>query len=174
MNNEISIRQLTCNIAGATALIISGSLHAATVVYEDINIIGSDKHKLSYQLETFEIEEFGTFQLTLTDFEFPNPFKKLGLTITDSTDKYAEVWGGGSVTFDAGPGDYYIGLVYKTKRRWDMGMYGVEISQLDFLDPNSSTINNQTSSVPLPASASLLLSGLAGIGFLNARRKKQS
>lgn len=164
MINTHKMKNITYPMAAIAALLISGSIQASTVIYEDIGIVESEKHKFSYKFENFKIAESGKFQVTLSDFEFPRPFKHLGLTITNSTDKYAEIWGNDSMIFSAEAGDYYIGLVYKTKRRWDLGMYGIEINQIGF-------VQDQVPAVPVPAAAPLFLSGLVGLGLFQRRKK---
>ena len=60
--------------------------------------------------DVFNIESRGTYEATLTDFRFPNPLKITGLNITTARESLGSLQGSGSFTFDAGPGDYYLGF----------------------------------------------------------------
>jgi len=98
---------LTLAVSG---LLVGGNSWAATttdsVVYESVNIFQGQ----TLSTDKFQVGQAGTYLATLTDFEFPNPLASVGLNVTTSTDSFAALTAPGSVTFSAGPGDYYVSL----------------------------------------------------------------
>lgn len=141
------------------------------VVFEKVELF----KKKTWFTESFYIDTAGTYQTTLTDFEFPNPLKYSGLNITTATDSLGKLLGPGSFTFDAEPGKYYVSFFARAsyKPLWSMdmeeygwgydhygnklGQYGIEISMLP-------------SAVPVPAAVWLFGSGL--LGMLGVAKRK--
>jgi len=145
------------------------------VVYEKVELF----RKKTWFTDSFYIDTAGTYQATLTDFEFPNPLRYSGLNITSATDSLGKLFGPGSFTFDADPGKYYVSFFAKAGNgkgysmpwdRWDMdeydypkhgrygnklGQYGIEIAMV--------------SAVPVPAAVWLFGSGL--LGLIGAARR---
>ncbi|GMQ87874.1 MAG: hypothetical protein BMS9Abin08_1086 [Gammaproteobacteria bacterium] len=136
----------------------------------------------TYFTNIFSIDTAGTYEVTLTDFEFPNSLGKSGLNIATGTDSLAKLFGPGSFTFDAVPGNYYVSFFAKAgpgpirdmdfhdidwthhqkgyhRGGMHLGQYGIQISL--------------TNPVPLPAAAWLFGSGLIGLTGI-AWRKKQA
>ena len=74
------------------------------VVFETVDLF---KNR-TYFTEAFHIDTAGTYQVILTDFEFPNPLKKSALNITTATESLGSLSGPGSFTFEADPGRYYV------------------------------------------------------------------
>jgi hypothetical protein len=125
------------------------------VVFEQVSLLSG---KTMYT-DRFDIDAAGTYQVTLTDFDFPNPLKMAGLNITSATDSLGSLLEPGSLTFDADPGSYYLSFFGKADR---LGQFGIQVAQLGV--PAS---NLGTSAVPVPAAAWLFGSGLIGLaGFI--------
>ncbi len=97
-------------LALSTACLLASNSWAASVtdnvVYETAAIFNNE----TYFTDTFQVSQAGTYQATLTDFEFPNLLSSSGLNVTTSTGSLATLYGPGSVTFEANPGDYYVSL----------------------------------------------------------------
>lgn len=119
---------------------------ANTVVYEDARLVSDNK--THFFTEKFFIHEAGTYDLVLTDFEFPSAFTTLNLALTSSTEKLGSLFEAGHFTFNADRGRHYLGLIYQTDPNEKIGMYGIKISKVDI------------TAVPLPAAVWLLISGL--------------
>ena len=112
----MSGQKLGAGLLFGTACLFALPLQASTVtydnsangpaVYEKVNVFENTVHFT----DTFEIGAAGTYQATLTDFAFPNPFTDSGLNITTATDSLATLTAPGQVTFEADPGDYYLSL----------------------------------------------------------------
>ena len=96
-------RQLTTGIA-LLALLAGTAASASTVVFEKVELF---KGK-TFFTESFQVDTAGTYQATLTDFEFPKPMKKMGLNITTSNDTLGSLFAPGSFDFEADPGTYYV------------------------------------------------------------------
>ncbi len=145
------------------ALLVSAHISQAdTLIYEDAQLVSGDsKTYIGYFNQSLQLEQAGSYQARLSDFEFPASFDMLGLTISSSTEKMGEVWNNGSFSFNADAGKYFLGLFYKTDERLNLGMYGVKLSYLD---------HPGASAVPLPAALWLMLTGLMAIA---GYRRKQ-
>jgi len=145
------------------ALLVSTHISQAdTVIYEDAQLVSGDsKTYVGYFNQSLDLTQAGSYQASLSDFEFPSRFDMFGLTISSSTQKMGEVWNSGSFSFNADPGEYFLGLFYKTDATLNLGMYGVNLSYRG--QPGASA-------VPLPAALWLMLTGLMAIA---GYRRKQ-
>lgn len=128
------------------------------VVFEQVGFLQGK----TYFTDAFEILHSGTYEVTLTDFNFPKPLKMAGLNITTATESLGSLMATGSFTFDANPGNYYLSFFGDADH---LGQYGIKVAQYGIL---ISAVN--ASPVPVPGAAWLLGSGLVGlVGFM--RRK---
>ncbi|HEB55442.1 MAG TPA: hypothetical protein ENI98_03885 [Gammaproteobacteria bacterium] len=139
-------------------LVLLVSTHIAqanTVIYEDASLVsGNDETHIGYLNKSVNFNQAGTYQATLSDFDFPSSFDMLGLTVTSSTEKMGQIWNSGSFNFNADAGKYFLGLVYKTDETLNVGMYGIKLSYLD---------HPGASAVPLPSALWLMLTGVMAI-----------
>ena len=154
----------------------------STIVFETTDLFRNK----TFFADSFDIDTAGTYEATVTDFEFPEPLKKSVLFITDGMEWSDTLFGPGSLTFEADPGEYYVsyfalagtsfgrehGHWHKEHRgghwgddhHWEhgsmhMGNYGIEIALVTPASP-----------VPLPAAAWLFGSGLLGLTGVGLRR----
>lgn len=134
------------------------SVQAAAVDYPGGSYVPFEHVSLVQGSEVFtervNIERDGEYELKITDFDFPDPFEKLGVAITTSTEMIDKLTlSGGELTASSavflGQGNYYLTL-FGIAGVADLGLYGV---QLKFIAPS-------VSAVPLPAGIYLLLSGI--------------
>lgn len=101
-----------CRWLAAFSLLVGMALSgnaAAVAVYEKVDTV----HGMDSFTDVFSIEVPGTYTVTLTDFEFPNPFKWLGVAVTTATEKLGVLTGAGSFSFEADAGDYYVSVFAK-------------------------------------------------------------
>lgn len=129
------------------------------VVYEQVSFLTGS----GYFTDKFSIDTAGTYQVTLTDFEFPNALIETGLNVTTATESFGSLIGPGSFTFDADPGSYYLSFFGKAP---ELGQYGIEIAQYGIVISQPGDV----STVPVPAAAWLFGSGL--LGLAGAVRRK--
>ncbi len=129
------------------------------VVFEKVSFLSGS----GYFTDRFSIDTAGSYQVSLTDFSFPQPFVEIGLNVTSATQSFGSLLGTGSFTFDADPGNYYLSFFGKTP---ELGQYGIEIAQygIQIGQPGS------VSPVPVPAAAWLFGSGLLGMAGIIRRR----
>jgi hypothetical protein len=129
------------------------------VVFEQVSFL---QGKTMYT-DRFKIDTAGTYKVTLTDFEFPNPLKMAGLNITTATQALGSLLAPGSFTFDADPGSYYLSFFGKADH---LGQFGIEVAQYSIVGSGVGV-----SAVPVPAAAWLFGSGLIGLTGV-VRRKR--
>jgi hypothetical protein len=102
-----------------------------------------------------EISEAGSYNVTLTDFEFPIPMLATGMSVTTATDLLGRLEAPGSFNFDATPGKYFVSFFgFANTSAPQLGNYGIEISQ-----------------IPVPAAVWLFGSGLLGLCLISRRNK---
>ena len=153
MNNKFSQKQsFTRKIHSAFsallfmgAIAISYSANAAKVVYEDVGFVKGTEESSTQ----FSITQAGTYEATLIDFVFPATFDLLSFQLTaGSPSELFEVnrlENAGKFTFEATAGTYYANLLSVAGGAHEIGLYGLQISQL-------------SSVVPLPPAILLFLS----------------
>lgn len=95
-------RQLTTGIA--LLGLLSGTAAASGVVFESVELF---KGRTMFT-DTFQVEAAGSYQATLTDFEFPRPMKRMALNVTTAKDTLGSIFAPGSFDFEADPGTYYV------------------------------------------------------------------
>lgn len=129
------------------------------VVFQRVSFLTGD----GLFTDNFSIDTAGTYQVTLTDFAFPNPMLETGINITSATESFGSLIGPGSFAFDAAPGDYYLSFFGKAT---GLAQYGIEIAQYGI---QISQIGN-ASAVPVPATAWLFSTGLVGLAGIMRRK----
>lgn len=128
-----------------TFAIFNQTALAAKVVYEDVGFVRGVEESSTQ----FSISQGGTYEAALIDFKFPVEFELLSFQLTAGSPsplfEVDRLEGGGSFTFNANPGNYYANLIGVGGGTYEIGLYGLQISQL-------------SSVVPLPPSVLLFLS----------------
>jgi hypothetical protein len=139
-----------------------GRVQAATVVYEHSQFVTTN----TTETKTFENILPGLYQATLVDYESPDPFHVLSLSITQGTTIYGFMNGTDSFTFDVlKAGTLEAHLVawpndvndQDAQHESKTGLYSVQILGLKLLP------------VPIPSAIWLLFSGLIGIVAVGRR-----
>ena len=142
------------NILFITLVLLSSlsGMAQASMVYEDVGFISGT----GSASDSFQISSPGSYQVTLTDFEFPAEFEELDLAITSSGQSYGTFSGPGVYSFDVtSPGWYWANIAGNAGGSLDLGLYGIQIQSL---------------ATPLPASLLLLASALVVMIPVNRRR----
>jgi len=153
MNN--SMNRFSRRVVAATLLAAASltSAQAATIVYEDVDFIkGTDTRS-----ESFTIKQAGSYQVTLSDFQFPKSFLDLDLWITESkAPVVGKIDKSGTFSFNATPGTYWANVLGITDKPLDIGLYGIRIEQM--------------SVAPVPVPTSILMLGSALVAFVGFGR----
>ena len=131
----------------------------SNIVYESVEFVDD----YSYQIVQLDNLELGSYQLTLTDFEFPDPLAKVGVNLVTATASIADLILSDngqlqkSILFDISAEDsYYLSMFGRSNSIAALGLYGVELKMI--------------SPVPLPLSAVYLGSGLVLLWLRKRRR----
>lgn len=160
------IARFGAGIVAGMVLLLGGQLTAqaalvtvdASHTYQDVGLVSG----FSGAVNPFDIGAAGTYRVQLTDFAFPaDPFETLRLIITSATAEYARLDSPGSFLFTAGPGHYFLSLVWDSGGAFDMGLYGVEIAA------------SAASVVPVPPTVFMLMSAIGVLVFLRYRSRGQ-
>lgn len=128
------------------------------VVFEQVSFLTGN----TMYTDRFQVDTAGTYKVTLTDFDFPNPLKMAGLNITTATQSLGSLLAPGSFTFDADPGSYFLSFFGKADH---LGQFGIEVAQYGIL---VSDVN--VSAVPVPGAVWLFGSGLIGLSGVIRRK----
>lgn len=122
---------------------------AATVLEETGYIFGFSGENYSFVADQTPL----VYSVTLTDFEFPAAFDYLGVAITTSTDKVAELLAPGMTTFNAEPGTtYFANILGNAANPPGAGLFGINIT-----------------AVPVPPTLLLLGSGIFALVALKRK-----
>lgn len=157
--------RLTGAMAGMVLLGLSSHADASMVVYQDTGPIQGSQ--VSYSQTAFTIADAGTYQATLRDYAFPEPFDKLGLLITtNGTQELGRIDLGpqqtvGSFTFQADPGTYNADLYALAGPTYQLGWYGVSVA-----------MGGSPAPTPLPPSVVLLGTALLALVAAGRRRAR--
>ena len=172
---------------------------STNVVFETVDLFRNK----TFFTEAFHIDTAGTYQVILTDFEFPKPLRKSALNITTATESLGSLFGPSSFTFDADPGLYYVsffalaggpGRMHREpedyehgrhekyeKRDDDHGNYHRHWSPYAFGHNKwyghglkLGRYGIEVSLVPVPAAVWLFGSGLVGLVGLGLRKERQA
>lgn len=139
---------------GATAL--EGQAHAGQILAETGVFVGDTAAEYS-----LNISSAGSLSMNLMDYAWPSPLSGLTLEITSATQVLGQMSGAGLQTLSiTAPGTYYAYVTGDATGPLDVGAYG--------LTANFQALGQTP--VPLPASISLLLGGIAAM-LWSARRK---
>lgn len=77
---------------------------------------------------TVAVATAGRYDVTLTDLDFPVTFADLALAVTRGSTRVGNIFGGGTFSFDATPGDYAINFIATPNSTQKAGTYGLRVS----------------------------------------------
>jgi hypothetical protein len=136
-----------------TSVLIARQAHAGQILEETGLFVGQTSAQYS-----LNVSSAGTLSLNLIDYAWPSPLSDLTLQIASPTQILGQMSGAGIDSLAlSGPGTYYAYVTGSATGSLDLGAYGLIA---DF----------QATPVPLPASISLLLGGIAAT-LWSMRRK---
>ena len=144
----MKIRQLLVTmILGLSAWVLpSGFAQASTVMYEGLGFMqGTQTFTDSMQLTSP-----GTLTVTLSNMAWPEPLASLNLVLSSASGMLGhEMMGDGTETFDVESGNVLAQWFGTAQGPLNAGVYGIKIE-----------FQHGATTVPLPTSIALLLSGL--------------
>jgi len=92
------------------------------LVFEDTHPFGT-----LFASSTLRVATAEDLDLVLTDAAFPARFLSLSLALTQGTQLVGFVFGGGTLSFDAMPGDYAINVLASPDQTLETGAYGLTV-----------------------------------------------
>jgi hypothetical protein len=120
---------------------------------------------------TLAITTGGSYDLALSDLQFPESLATLAIAVTRGTQSVAQIYGGGRVSFAATPGEYSLNFVAAASASARQGLYGIEVSNTPAptvtLQAGSTSVSTQQS-VTLTWSSTGATSCAAGGGWSGA------
>jgi len=141
----VSLPKLTAAAALALGSLLAAAAHADTMLAESGVIVGTQALQFS-----FLAPAAGTINMQLTDLAWPVQFSSLDLSATSTNTVLQSMAGPGDLSFGiSSGGTYYAHLMATAQGSLDVGAYSLNISYTPL------------GVVPLPASAWMLLGGLA-------------
>lgn len=80
------------------------------------------------QSRPIDFDTAASFDFAVNDLQFPVPLTELGTALTRGTERVGFVYGGGSFSFDATPGRYYLNVITRVNDASQFGLYGLQIA----------------------------------------------
>lgn len=134
-------------------------------IYETVQFVERSRAEV-IQLDHLET---GAYELTLTDFEFPETMSSLGVSLTSATDSVLNILfeDGEALSlrsqFELESADaYYLSIFGIAGSEYNLGLYGIELTRIGDIG---------VAAVPLPPAIYLFAAGMAWV-FSIARRKR--
>lgn len=145
-------------VAIGTWLLPPGAARADTVLYDSAGFIQGQQSFV----QTFDITTPGTLTVTLSNIPWLDTIAGLNCFLSTATSVLGHSMGVGTESMNVGTGMIYAHWFGNASGAYDLGVYGLKIA----FQPSG------VSTVPLPASLILLLSGLGVL--LSWQRRKES
>jgi hypothetical protein len=92
-------------------------------VFETTNATGA-----SLERRVIDVAAAGSYDVRLTDLQFPVGFAELSAALTRGTQRVGFVFGGGSFSFNAAAGSYFLNLITRVDPVARFATYGLEIA----------------------------------------------
>ncbi len=119
-----------------------------TLLYERTRAAGA-----LFQQRVITVPASGSYDVSVSDLEFPVRFAELAAAVTRGTQKVGFVFGGGKFTFAATPGDYFINFITRVDGAATFGTYGLKVEETP--PPPTVSLTAAATSVAAGASTSL-------------------
>jgi hypothetical protein len=146
-------------LLGAWAL-SAGAASADTLLYDGLSVISGEQSAV----QSFSVATAGTLTVTLSDIPWLDIVTGLNGFLTTATGPVGTSFGPGTESIDVAAGTYYAHWFGDADGTYNLGVVGLKISFL----PNTVT------TVSLPTSLVLMLSGLGILFGWQSRRPAQS
>lgn len=95
---------------------------AGTVVFETTQAAGA-----IFERRQIDIVTAGSYDVRVSDLQFPVAFQELAAAVTRGTQRVGFVYGGGTFSFDATPGTYFLNFITRVNPAAQFGTYGLAI-----------------------------------------------
>jgi hypothetical protein len=92
-------------------------------VFETTQAVGA-----GFERRVVNVPTAGSHDVTVTDLQFPRPFAQLAAAVTRGTDRVGFVFGSGTFSFNAVPGDYFVNLITQVDASSSFGLYGLRLA----------------------------------------------
>jgi hypothetical protein len=96
---------------------------AGTPVFEKTQAAGA-----ILQSRVVNVATGGSYDVRLTDLQFPVAFTELAAAVTRGTQRVGFIFGGGRFSFDATPGAYQLNFITRVDPGAKFGTYGLDVS----------------------------------------------
>ena len=148
----MAIKSYMKTLVAATGLFaICQAAGASQILYDSVSFVSGQQSVV----DTFSVHSAGTLTVTLTDFAWPTPVSNLDMVVGNAQGLFGPESGAGTATFQIkGAETLYAQWFGDAQGPLGVGLVGLEIQ----FTPAGTT-------VPLPASLGLLLSGLAFLAW---------
>jgi hypothetical protein len=93
-----------------------------TVAFEATQAAGAN-----FERRQIDIATTGSYDVRVSDLQFPVAFQELAAAVTRGTQRIGFVFGGGTFSFDATQGTYFLNLVTRVNPAAQFGTYGLAI-----------------------------------------------
>jgi hypothetical protein len=81
-----------------------------------------------FDARAVDVTQAGSYDVTLSDLGFPAVFTDLDLAVTRGTDRVGRIFGGGTFSFAATPGRYFLNFIASPNPTAKAGTYGLSVS----------------------------------------------
>lgn len=120
---------------------IQSSGSSAALAFDKTQSVSSSPALFNSQ--TVTVSDSSSYQVTLTDLQFPTAFDSLALVVSRGSQVLGKAFGGGTFTFAATPGDYQLTFVASPSSDQLFGLYAASMVYA----PPSLTLTASASSV---------------------------
>jgi len=125
----------------------SGS--SATLAFDKTQSVSSTSSLFNSQ--TLTVSDDATYQVTLTDLQFPTTFDSLALVVSRGAQVVGKIYGGGPFTFPGTAGDYQLTFVASPSSDQLFGLYAASVAYA----PPALTLTSSASSVTTGSNVTL-------------------
>jgi hypothetical protein len=95
---------------------------SGTLVFEGTQASGA-----IFERRTVDIATAGSYDVRVSDLQFPVAFPELAAAVTRGTQRVGFVFGGGTFSFDAIPGTYFLNFITRVDPDAQFGTYGLAV-----------------------------------------------
>lgn len=128
---------------------IQSSGSSATLAFDKTQSVSSSPALFNSQ--TVTVSDNSSYQVTLTDLQFPTVFDSLALVVSRGSQVLGKAFGGGTFTFTGTPGDYQLTFVASPSSDQLFGLYATSMVYA----PPSLTLTASASSVATGSNVTL-------------------
>ncbi len=124
------------------------SVPGGALAFETTNATGANLER-----RVIDVAVAGSYDVRITDLQFPIAFGELSAALTRGTQRIGFVFSGGSFSFNASPGSYFLNLVTRVDPVVRFATYGLKIAAT----PPAPTVNLSSDSAAVASGGSTTL-----------------